>query len=86
MFTVGAVESLIEKLDSPNGQIRFACAVALGYLTFNRTAARKMLVAVRNTPGLYESMMNNMGKNPKISKKFTEEFETQRTIGIPCLR
>lgn len=61
-------------------------AVTLGYLTFNRTAARMLLVACRNTPGLYEKLEKNIGKNPKISKEFTEEFRRAKSVGLPCLR
>lgn len=86
MQTVGAVEQLLDKLYVDNDQVRSACAVTLGYLTFNRTAARKLLVAVRNTPGLYQLMMANMGKQPKICKDFTDEVKTQTIIGLPCLR
>lgn len=46
MITSGAVEFLVNHLQAPNDQVRAACAVALGYLTFNRTAAR-MLLKVR---------------------------------------
>ena len=66
-------------------QLRFACAVCLGYLTFNRTAARKLLVACRNTPGLYEKIMENIGPKPRISKEFTDEFKRALTIGLPCM-
>ena len=86
MMTVGALDLLIEKLYSDNEQVRFACAVALGYLTYNRPASRQLMVCCRNTPGLFDLLMNNIGKYPKISKEFTDEYERQKTIGLPCLR
>ena len=86
MIIVGAIELLIQHLFSENDQVRFACAVALGYLTYNRTATRRLLVACRNTPGLFDRLMDNIGKNPKISPEFTDEFKRQRIIGLPCLR
>ena len=86
LLTVGAMDLLNNKLFSDNEQVRFACATALGYLTFNRMAARKLLVYCRNTPGLYDQMINNIGKNAKICKDFTEEFRTAKLVGLPCLR
>ena len=67
-------------------QVRFAAAVCLGYLTFNKTAGRALLVSCRNTPGLYEKITRNIGKNPKISKDFTEDIRCAKSVGIPCLR
>ena len=86
MTTVGAIDLLIKRLHSRNDQVRAAAAIALGYLSYNRTAARLMLVACRNTPGLYERLMKNIGKNPKICKDFTEEFRRCQIVGLPCLR
>lgn len=86
MMTLGGIDLLINKLYSNNEQVRFACATALGYLTFNRTAARKLLVCCRNMPGLYDQIMDSIGNKPKICKDFTEEFRTAKLVGLPCLR
>ena len=86
MVTVGAIDLLLERLHDANDQVRFHSAVALGYLSFNRTAARQMLTACRNTPGLYDRLLKNIGKHPKICKDFTEEFERAKIVGLPCLR
>ena len=67
-------------------QVRFATAVCLGYLTFNKTAGRALLVLCRNTPGLYEQIMKNIGHKPKVSKDFLEDIRCAKTVGIPCLR
>ncbi|XP_056008070.1 ankyrin and armadillo repeat-containing protein-like isoform X2 [Ostrea edulis] len=87
MVTSGAIDILVDKLSSPNDQVRGACAVALGYLTFNRTAARILFSACRNTPGLYKKLEENIGKNAKISQEFVQDFKRAKIVGLPsqCL-
>ncbi|XP_022079769.1 ankyrin and armadillo repeat-containing protein-like isoform X2 [Acanthaster planci] len=85
MITSGSVEILIKHLFSPNAEVRCAAAVALGYLTFNRKATRLLLVATRNTPGLYKRLMGNLDKDGKISRDFTEEFRRAQVVGLPAL-
>ncbi|XP_065929233.1 ankyrin and armadillo repeat-containing protein isoform X4 [Magallana gigas] len=87
MVTTGAIDVLVEKLSSRNDQVRSACAVALGYLTFNRTAARILFSACRNTPGLYKKLDENIGKNAKISQEFVQDFKRAKIVGLPsqCL-
>lgn len=83
MVTTGAIDKLVDKLSSPNEQVRSAVAVALGYLTFNRTAARLLLSACRNTPGLHKKLMDNIGNDAKISAEFIEDFKRAKTVGLP---
>ncbi|XP_064647682.1 ankyrin and armadillo repeat-containing protein-like isoform X2 [Lineus longissimus] len=83
MITTGSIEVLVALLKSENELVRGACAVALGYLSFNRTAARMLLVWCRNTPGLYKQMMDNIGKNAKISPEFTDDFRRAKIVGLP---
>lgn len=83
MVTTGAIERLVERLSSGNDQVRSACAVALGYLTFNRTAARQLLSVCRNKPGLYTSLLDNMEKDAKISSEFVEDFKCAKHVGLP---
>ncbi|XP_076094844.1 ankyrin and armadillo repeat-containing protein-like isoform X1 [Mytilus galloprovincialis] len=87
MVTVGAIDILVERLASANDQVRSSTAIALGYLTFNKTAARILLSACRNTPGLYKKMMENIGKTPKISEDFLQDFKRAKIVGLPsqCL-
>ncbi|XP_038077595.1 ankyrin and armadillo repeat-containing protein-like isoform X2 [Patiria miniata] len=85
MITSGSVEVLIDHLFSQNAEVRCAAAVALGYLTFNRKATRLLLVATRNTPGLYKRLMDNLDKDGKISRDFTEEFRRAQVVGLPAL-
>lgn len=83
MVTSGAIDVLVDKLSSQNDQVRGACAVALGYLTFNRTAARILFSACRNTPGLYKKLEENIGKNAKISQEFVQDFKRAKIVGLP---
>ncbi|XP_078582860.1 ankyrin and armadillo repeat-containing protein-like [Branchiostoma floridae x Branchiostoma japonicum] len=83
MVTCGAVELLTEHLSSHNDQVRFYAAVALGYLTFNRTAGRELLVLCRNTPGLYDVLVENMGQDARISMEFTDTFRMAKMVGLP---
>ena len=72
MCCLGSVEALLANLSSANEEVRSSAAVALGYLSFDRTASRLMLQACRNTPGLLESLVDNLG-NGKISMEFMDE-------------
>ncbi|XP_070566344.1 ankyrin and armadillo repeat-containing protein-like isoform X3 [Ptychodera flava] len=83
MVTTGAVEVLLRHLESENETVQSAAAVALGYLSFNRTAARLMLQACRAHPQLYELLVDSLEKDAKICKDFTENFRRQKIIGLP---
>lgn len=83
MVTLGVIDLLMDRLYSDNDLVRTAVAVALGYLTFNKTAARILLASCRNCPGLYDQMMNNIGSDSKISGEFIEDFRRAKIIGLP---
>ncbi|XP_069839631.1 ankyrin and armadillo repeat-containing protein isoform X2 [Dendropsophus ebraccatus] len=83
--TLGTVDCLCNVLSSEIEEVRVACANALGYLTFNSHAYRHLLLRCRNKPILYNLLNSNLSKDAKISKEFTEEFKTQRQIGLPSL-
>ncbi|KAL9968183.1 hypothetical protein ACROYT_G026526 [Oculina patagonica] len=82
LITAGSVEALLANLSSPNEEVRSSAAVALGYLSFDRTASRLMLQACRNTPGLLESLVDNLG-NGKISMEFMDEWRQTKMVGLP---
>lgn len=92
LVTVGVMEVLISKINkesveySGNEHLRFMCATALGYMTFHRPAMRILLTACRSTPRLFESFVENLGKDYKASHEFFEEFERCKAVGMPCLR
>lgn len=83
MIAAGVVENLIESLHSADDQVRGSAAVALGYLSFNSTAARLLLSACRNTPGLYDSLQSNLG-NGKLCMTFVDEWKRNLIVGLPC--
>ncbi|XP_069589954.1 ankyrin and armadillo repeat-containing protein [Ranitomeya imitator] len=83
--TLGTVECLCNHLNSEIEEVRVSCANALGYLTFSSHAYRLILSKCRNKPKLYDLLKNNLSNEAKISKEFTEEFKTQRQIGLPTL-
>ena len=56
------------------------------YKLLSKQATRLLLVATRNTPGLYKRVMDNLDKDGKISRDFTEEFRRAQVVGLPALR
>lgn len=85
LYSSGSVEALLTNLSSPNEEVRSSAAVALGYLSFDRTASRLMLQACRNTPGLLESLVDNLG-NGKVSMEFMDEWRQTKMVGLPSAR
>ncbi|OCT63921.1 ankyrin and armadillo repeat-containing protein [Xenopus laevis] len=83
--TLGTVKCLCNHLHSQEEEVRAACANALGYLTFNRTASRHLLVECRNRPFLYNLLMENLSVDARMSRTFTDEFKIQKQIGLPSL-
>jgi len=87
MLAVGALSVLTERLMNDGSEVvRQACAVTLGYLTYNRTAARLLFASCRNTPRLYDQIIRNMGPATRLNPIFVNDFECARKIGLPCLR
>ncbi|XP_077072517.1 ankyrin and armadillo repeat-containing protein [Siphateles boraxobius] len=85
IVTMGAIEHLSAHLYSEDGEVRTACASALGYLTSNRFAHRQLLAKCRKNPHIYDLLKKNLAQDARISQFFTEEFERQRRIGFPSL-
>lgn len=85
MITCDAVDILCDLLYSHNEQIRFASAVTLGYLTFNRTASRLLLHHCRNVPTLFNTLNSLLQPETKISPQFIESFQTALKLGLPKL-
>ncbi|XP_078407420.1 ankyrin and armadillo repeat-containing protein [Cetorhinus maximus] len=86
IITMGAVENLCPHLYAEREQVRESCATALGYLSFNQTGHRRLLVECRNQPELFELLIANICKDGKISKEFTDEFKVQKLVGLPSER
>jgi hypothetical protein len=85
MITCDIVDILCDHLYSPSLEVQYVCAVALGYLTFNRTASRLLLHNCRNVPNLYERLISIIKPETKISKQFIESFQTAYQLGLPKL-
>lgn len=81
--TAGAVLKLLRHITSRHDGVRQAAAQALGYLTFNRTASRELMSVCRGKYGLYESVVDNLGEDGRISDEFVAEFRRHMTIGLP---
>jgi len=87
MLALGALSVLTDRLMTDASEaVRHSCAVTLGYLTYNRTAARLLFTACRNTPRLYDQIVQSMGPSARLNADFVTEFECARKIGLPCLR
>uniref|UniRef100_A0A8C8RZJ2 Ankyrin and armadillo repeat containing n=1 Tax=Pelusios castaneus TaxID=367368 RepID=A0A8C8RZJ2_9SAUR len=82
---LGTIQRLCYHLYSDKEEVRIASAGALGYLTFNRTAYRHLLMECRNKPKQFTRLMNNLSKDAKISRDFVKEFQRQRQVGLPSL-
>lgn len=83
MITCDAVDILCDRIYSSNDQIRFASAVTLGYLTYNRTASRLLLHNCRNVTKLYDTLRSILRPENKISEQFIESYETALKLGLP---
>ena len=85
MITCDAVDILCDLLYAKNDQVKFASAVTLGYLTYNRTASRLLLHNCRNVPKLFDTLMSLIKTEAKISSQFIESFHTALALGLPKL-
>lgn len=83
MITCDAVDILCDRIYAHNDQIRYASAVTLGYLTFNRTASRLLLHNCRNVTKLYVTLRSILRPENKISEQFIESYETALKLGLP---
>ncbi|XP_069790818.1 ankyrin and armadillo repeat-containing protein isoform X2 [Narcine bancroftii] len=86
MITMGAVENLCPHLFAEREEVCESCATALGYLSFNQTAHRHLLVECRNQPELYDLLMSNISPDGKICQEFINEFNMQKVVGLPSER
>ncbi|KAH0621577.1 hypothetical protein JD844_023038 [Phrynosoma platyrhinos] len=83
--SLGTVQRLCFHLYAKEEEVRTAVASALGYLTFNRTAYRHLLVQCRNKPRLFKRLIMNLSKDARINADFVKEFKRQKKIGLPSL-
>jgi hypothetical protein len=85
LITCDAIDILCDKLYSPNEQIRQVSAIALGYLTYNRTASRLLLHNCRNVTHLFGVLTSTLKPENKIAKQFIESYQTAMQQGLPKL-
>ncbi|XP_054826109.1 ankyrin and armadillo repeat-containing protein [Eublepharis macularius] len=83
--SLGTVQRLCYHLYAQEEEVRTAMACALGYLTYNRTAYRHLLVQCRNKPKLFKRLINNLSRDAKINRDFLKEFRRQKKVGLPSL-
>ncbi|XP_061468883.1 ankyrin and armadillo repeat-containing protein [Rhineura floridana] len=83
--SLGTVQRLCYHLYAKEEEVRTAMACALGYLTFNRTAYRHLLVQCRNKPKLFKRLIMNLSKDARINSDFVKEFKRQKKVGLPSL-
>lgn len=82
---LGSIRYLFDNLILDNEQVCRSAAVALGYLSFNGSGAREMLMICRNTPGLYTALERNLGSG-KMSMEFVDSWRRALNVGLPSKR
>ncbi|XP_060113038.1 ankyrin and armadillo repeat-containing protein [Heteronotia binoei] len=83
--TLGTVQRLCYHLYAKEEEVCISMACALGYLTYNRTAYRHLLVQCRNKPRLFKRLIKNLSRDARINPDFVREFRRQKKVGLPSL-
>ncbi|XP_077175569.1 ankyrin and armadillo repeat-containing protein [Paroedura picta] len=83
--TLGTVQRLCYHLYAKEEEVCISMACALGYLTYNRTAYRHLLVQCRNKPKLFKRLIKNLSRDARINPDFVKEFRRQKKVGLPSL-
>nr|XP_056717208.1 ankyrin and armadillo repeat-containing protein [Euleptes europaea] len=83
--SLGTVQRLCYHLYAKEEEVRTSMASALGYLTYNRTAYRHLLVQCRNKPKLFKRLIKNLSRDARINPDFFKEFRRQKKVGLPSL-
>ena len=85
IIMAGALDPLMQNLQSGNGPVMESSCVALGYLTFNPIASRMMIGSFRDNPEQYDIFKDYL-KTIVVSKKFLTDWENAELAGLPSLR
>ncbi len=85
LVMAGALEKLMQNLLSGSGPVVESCSVALGYFTFNPTAARLITGMFRDSPELFNKFRPHLS-TIVVSKKFLANWRYLTDIGLPALR
>jgi len=86
MLALGALSVLTNRLSDISDAVRHSCAVTLGYLTYNSTAARLLVGLCRNTPRLFDKLITTLGPAATVNPDFISDFECARRAGLPVMR
>jgi hypothetical protein len=92
-ISCNVLERLIDKLYAPplpqtsedagdEVEMHSACAIAIGALTYNKTAFRLLYNLVRRDPMLYDKIVES-GQRSCMSPEFVTFFESERAKGLP---
>ena len=85
IVVAGAVPLLLANLSCDVSAVSASAAIALGYLTFNGTAARRLIKAFRDEPRLYDRF-RRFTHDGRVSDDFVERWRVAKRIGLPSLR
>ncbi|XP_015264330.1 PREDICTED: ankyrin and armadillo repeat-containing protein, partial [Gekko japonicus] len=83
--SLGTIQRLCYHLYAKEEEVCISMACALGYLTYNRTAYRHLLVQCRNKPKLFKRLIKNLSRDARINPEFVKEFRRQKKVGLPSL-
>lgn len=79
-----AVDILCNRLFHPtSNEVKYSCAVALAYLTYNRTASRLLLHNCRNAPELYSTLIAQL-KFGNTQEPNKQNYRSMYNLLITC--
>ena len=82
LVSIGAIQSLAELLTSQSEKVRCCSAIALGYLSMDKSGQRQLLNVCRNQPAFYK-IVCYYAKNVKLSQEFIERWKHYRLLCLP---
>ena len=80
--SIGAIQVLAERLTSQSEKVRCCSAIALGYLSIDKSGQRQLLNVCRSQPPLYR-ILCSYAKNVKLSQEFIERWKHYQRLS--CL-
>jgi ankyrin repeat protein len=80
--SIGAIQVLAELLNSQSEKVRCCSAIALGYLSVDKSGQRQLLNACRRRPPLYK-ILRSYAKDVKLSQEFVERWKHYQRLS--CL-
>lgn len=77
--SIGTIHILARLLMSPSEKVRSCSAVALGYLSLDKSGQRQLLNICRSEPDLYNTLCR-YAKKVKLSQEFVERWKHYRRL------